>query len=336
MKKLIITIIICFGGINMTSGQAMKDYGNYIIKAEALFAESKYEESADAYKLAFDVLDGKGGVDDRYNASKSYALAGIVDSAFYHLFRLADATEHYGISNIGTAENEASFKQLQKDSRWPDLMAIINSNREILEASFDKELVAILAVVFEDDQENRRLYIESTEKGGPDTDEAKVLLRKMKESDSTNLVKVSAILDEHGWLGPDIVGDKGSTTIFLVIQHASPNIQAKYLPVMREAVKNENAEKSHLAYLEDRVSLWSEGKQKYGSQIGGDPGTGKMYVLPLEDPINVNKRRQEVGLTSLEEYLANYGLKWDAEEYIKDLPKIEESYNEQKRKHSEN
>jgi hypothetical protein len=51
--------------------------------------------------------------------------------------------------------------------------------------------------------------------------------------------------------------------------------------------------------------------------------TSPYYVLPLEDPDNVDKRRAEVGLQPLAEYVAYWQIKWDVEQYKKDFPKIE-------------
>jgi hypothetical protein len=62
-------------------------------------------------------------------------------------------------------------------------------------------------------------------------------------------------LDKYGWLGADVVGGQGNSTLFLVIQHSDQATQEKYLPMMREAVKNGKAQGSSLALLEDRAAL---------------------------------------------------------------------------------
>nr|MBP9924008.1 hypothetical protein [Bacteroidia bacterium] len=66
--------------------------------------------------------------------------------------------------------------------------------------------------------------------------------------------------------------------------------------------------------------------QIYGSQINRDIKTQSYYVSPLEDPDNVDKRRAEVGLQPLAEYLLNWNLVWDVEQYKKDLPGIMEKW----------
>jgi len=134
---------------------------------------------------------------------------------------------------------------------------------------------------------------------------------------------VTKIIDEHGWLGADIIGKQGNGALFLVIQHADLETQLKYLPIMREAVKKGNARGSSLALLEDRTALRQGKNQTYGSQIGTNSETGKHYVLPLEDPDNVDKRRAEVGLGPIAEYTRRFEFEWDVEAYKKLLPKLE-------------
>ncbi len=148
--------------------------------------------------------------------------------------------------------------------------------------------------------------------------------KTINKKDSINLLKIRAILDKYGWLGSDLVGEKGNTALFLVIQHADQKTQETYLPMMREAVKNGKVQGSTLALLEDRVALGQGKRQIYGSQIGQDPETKAYYVSPLEDPDNVDKRRAEVGLEPLAEYVNQWQIKWDVEKYKKDLQKLEE------------
>lgn len=125
-------------------------------------------------------------------------------------------------------------------------------------------------------------------------------------------------------MGADVVGGQGNSTLFLVIQHADQATQEKYLPMMREAVKNGKAQGSSLALLEDRVALGQGKRQIYGSQIGRDPETQIYFISPLEDPDNVDKRRAEVGLQSLADYASRWQITWDVEQYKKDLPQLEE------------
>ena len=65
-----------------------------------------------------------------------------------------------------------------------------------------------------------------------------------------------------------------------------------------------------------------EKKQVYGTQIRMDKDGG-YFLFPIEDPDNVDKRRALVGLEPLADYLSNWKLTWNIEQYKKDLPSIE-------------
>ena len=110
----------------------------------------------------------------------------------------------------------------------------------------------------------------------------------------------------------------------MVLQHSDLKTQEKYLPLMRKAVTNGKAKPKHLALLEDRVALRQGKKQIYGSQISMNSQTNEAFIMPLEDPDNVDTRRGLVGLPPLADYVSVWGIKWDIEQYKKDLPIIEE------------
>jgi hypothetical protein len=136
------------------------------------------------------------------------------------------------------------------------------------------------------------------------------------KTDSVNLIKVTTVLDQFGWLGERELGQLGNAALFLVIQHSDLTTQQKYLPMMREAVKKGNAAASSLALLEDRVLMFQGKKQIYGSQIRRE-GDGPYYVWDIEDPLNVDKRRAEMGLGPLDAYVKHWNIIWDAEEHAR-------------------
>ena len=105
-------------------------------------------------------------------------------------------------------------------------------------------------------------------------------------------------------------------------------MQQKYLPIMRKAIKEGNAKPWQYAFLQDRI-LMSQGKpQIYGTQkvVSEDPH--KSYLIPLQDPDNVDSLRAEVGMDPLKEDLAEEGIDWDVEKYKQRLPQVEKMYRE--------
>jgi hypothetical protein len=170
-----------------------------------------------------------------------------------------------------------------------------------------KDLMLRLDSIHVEDQKYRMKLDSIIAKHGLNSREMNALIKAMNTADSVNLIKVVRILDEHGWLSQEQIGGQRSATLFLVIQHSDLQTQEKYLPLMRQAVKDGKAQANQLALLEDRVALRQGKKQIYGSQITQDMN-GKYSISPIEDEPNVNKRRAAVGLESLEEYVKRWGI----------------------------
>lgn len=307
--------------ITAAAAQERQKYDDLVTEANKLYEQKSYTASARAYKEAFDQLGGKATPDDRYNAACSYALAGNTDTAFYHLFRLANDS---GFDNYNHLASDTDLKSIHGDKRWNKLLDIVKANQVKSEANLDKELTKTLEDIYDRDQDARHELGSVAKKYGKDSPEMKEQWRKINEQDSLNQVAVTKILDERGWLGADVVGKKGNQALFLVIQHADLVTQEKYLPMMRTAVKEGKAKPSSLALLEDRVLLQQGKRQIYGSQIFFDGETGVPFLQPLDDPDHVDERRAAVGLEPLNKYLLNWDMKWDVEAYKKQLPEIEE------------
>ena len=128
--------------------------------------------------------------------------------------------------------------------------------------------------------------------------------------DSTTTVderqaRLAEILDEHGWPGWDLVGKKGSTAAWVIAQHADldPELQARALSLLEEAVAADDASPGDLAYLTDRVAVARGEDQTYGTQIRCY-GKKPVPATPIADEAGVEQRREEAGLPSLKSYLA--------------------------------
>jgi hypothetical protein len=179
-----------------------------------------------------------------------------------------------------------------------------------------QKLTKTLDSIYEEDQKYRKQIRPIIEEHGQKSEEFQELAMTMVKTDASNLLVVKDILNQYGWLGPDVVGKKGSQTLFLVIQHSDLETQQKYLPMMKKAVEEGDAKSQNFALLKDRVLLGVGEKQLYGSQIAKNQEKGEYYVQPIEDPENVNKRRQEMGLGPIEDYVSRWGIDWDADKYI--------------------
>lgn len=320
MKKIIFLIFINILVFSKIIGQGNVGYKELVDEASKLYQAKEYSKSGQRYSDAFRSLGDKGIVNDRYNAACAWALANESDSSFIQLFKIAQNANYSDLQHLTT---DSDLRSLHDDTRWASIVELVKSNKAKTEANWDRALISNLDTIFEEDQTYRIQAKEVEENYGWESIEMKSHWKLINEKDSINLIKVQNVLDTRGWLGEDIIGSRGNQTLFLVIQHADLDTQEKYLPMMRDAVRKGNAKSNHLALLEDRVALRKGGRQIYGSQIGRDKETGEDYVLPLIDPDNVDKRRAEVGLGTIQDYIQNWGMTWNIEEYKKKLLEYE-------------
>lgn len=288
-----------------------EDYHNLISEARNLYEGGEFENSSKKYSEAFTAAPDSAALAHRYEAARAWAMAGEKDEAFEQLFEIVGVGQYYNLSEIST---DRALNSLSTEERWMKVLNMVAENLREAEARY-AEIGRQLVIIQGDDQAYRLQAGGIEEKYGRNSEEYNEHIQLIRKQDSINLFKVEKILEEHGWLGYNLIGRQANKTLFLVIQHSDIKTQEKYLPMLREAVKNGDAAPGDLALLEDRVALQQGKKQIYGSQIGTDEETGEYYVLPLEDPDNVNERRAEVGLSPIQDYISYWDLKWDPEAY---------------------
>lgn len=112
---------------------------------------------------------------------------------------------------------------------------------------------------------------------------------------------IKTVIAKHGWPGDSLVGWDGANAAFILVLRAEADLdfQKKCLPLLEAAVKAKEASPDCLAQLTDRILL-AEGKpQRYGTQF--HTVDGELVPRPIEDPDNVDARRQSLGLPPMAE-----------------------------------
>jgi hypothetical protein len=128
-------------------------------------------------------------------------------------------------------------------------------------------------------------------------------LAAMKQTDLGNTTRLKEIIRQHGYPNRSLVGTKGVEAAFLLVQH-SPDLsfQKEYLPVLASQAGAGEVSKQDVALLTDRILVSEDKPQRYGTQLREVDGNYELY--PIEDEANVDKRRAEMELPDLKEYVA--------------------------------
>jgi hypothetical protein len=180
-----------------------------------------------------------------------------------------------------------------------------------------EDLIAVLDTIWRTEQEPITLRDSLIEKYGVESKEVQGQQEIYERNHAINERKVKVILDKYGWPGKDIIGEQGNWTICNVIQHSDNEIRIKYLPMIRQAVKDKKLHPRFLVRTEDRIATERGDLQIYGGQMKYYPEAKSFNVWPVYDPVNIDKRRAEIGLEPISEFLKRrFNFEWNLEEQI--------------------
>ena len=198
-------------------------------------------------------------------------------------------SEHYLFKVSGNAQMELALKNVGEISFLGNEFIVTSEQIDSEKANVISDLLAM----GDSDQFTRKKILT----GEYSKDD--VLLQTT--IDLKNQQRLIDIVNKYGWPGIRFAGMSASRNAFLVLQHASNELQHHYLPLLRKAVSENNAAASDLALLEDRERVNDGLPQIYGTQIKqmGPP----VELHPIENEENVDKRREEIGLMPLVDYL---------------------------------
>lgn len=154
----------------------------------------------------------------------------------------------------------------------------------------DPELRRELLTLAQEDQLARKQWIAQ-----PDA----VAVAALDAVDKKTLARMKQLIAQHGWPAKSAVGEDGAQAAWLLVQHADSDVafQKQCLQLLQQAVERGEAERSHLAYLIDRVAVAEGRPQLYGTQFDD-----AREPRPIEQPELVDERRAVMGLPPLADY----------------------------------
>ena len=125
---------------------------------------------------------------------------------------------------------------------------------------------------------------------------------EMKELHNRNAKTLNDIIDTIGYPTIDKVGKEANEATWLVIQHSigQPVFMKKCAELLKSAVSENKADPKYLAYLTDRIAVFEDKPQLYGTQFDWDE-YGNLSPNLFDHVTKVNERRKAIGLNTLEE-----------------------------------
>ena len=157
---------------------------------------------------------------------------------------------------------------------------------------------------------------------------------EMKELHEKNAKILNNIIDTIGYPTTDKVGIKANEAAWLIIQHSisQPELMKKCAALLKSAVRENKASPQNLAYLTDRIAVFEEKLQLYGTQFDWDEN-GNLSPNPYDNLTKVNERRKSIGLNTLEEQteLIRIRAKNENQSPPKDLEKRKQEIEQWKR-----
>jgi hypothetical protein len=274
--------------------QTSSEYSKWLATADSLYWKGDYKGSGLAYAKAFRINQGNSHPVNRYNAACAWSRAGIKDSAFLNLERIVTRDHYYRYNQI---INDTDLVSLHTDRRWEPLINKIKQNKAAKESKFDKKLMSILDSMSTQDQRVRKQMT-----GLKSRDSLGYL---MNRTDSLNYFLLTEIFQKHGYPNYDLVGEKGSSDFWLLVQHQDrhPQFQEAVLAKMKVEVDRGKADATDYAYLVDRVKVNTGQLQVYGTQMRHNADSTSFEPKPVVEPEKLNERRKSVNLSTIEDYV---------------------------------
>ncbi len=136
--------------------------------------------------------------------------------------------------------------------------------------------------------------------------------KRLEILDNQNTSDLKWILKKYEWIRISEFGKQADRNAWLIVQHADnhPKFQREIVLVLDKLWRNGETNRINYAYLFDRTAAsWSDlskqRPQRYGTQ-GMCTGPGVWEPIEIEDSENVDIRRAEVGLGTLQEYIDGF------------------------------
>ena len=242
-----------------------------------------------------------------YNYSCALSIIGQNDSCFKYLNIISKLD-----TSISTL-TDPDFINIKKDKRWLEYerkllkMVEIKNKKQYRNIEYTTHLLRMKA----SDQVYYSELKSAEQKIGKNSTVVFALWHIKSEINENNQKELNLLIDKYGWPKISEVGNSASNSAFLIIQHSDLESQKKYLPIILNLCKVNEASWGNYALMYDRIKVNENKPQKYGSQVRYNEITKIHEFFPIENENEVEALRKEIGLETLVEYGQNWDIKFE-------------------------
>ncbi len=131
--------------------------------------------------------------------------------------------------------------------------------------------------------------------------------------DLVNRAKAKKIFNKYGYPTISMVGKEKAHEFWVIVQNCNMDVdfQLAVLKVTDKLIHTGEADAHDYAYLSDRVRINLGQKQIYGTQVEFNKAKNSYEPFELNNPKEVDKRRKELNLESMAEYIKKMNKKYE-------------------------
>lgn len=314
--KLIICIAVVVTGCKHTTKKSPKlenqnsiqkdtqEWVDIMIEGYRNFNINRSIKAADQIFEATELMPNKN-LENYLVSAMVYAPKGEQEKAFLSIERAVEE----GFKNSEVLSSIPEYASLHNDRRWDTLISKTNKKRVAYEKTIENpELLKMLKYLWAQDQEVLARYeknLESLDSTATKEDYRRLFM-PVGNRWEINKNKLDSIVEIHAWPGNKLVGEEGTKIAWGIPQH-HPDIfyKEECLALIKQAVEKGDVDPIHYAQLSDRIARETWQKQIYGTSMG------ESAPYPIKDPLNVNKKRFELGLLEpIEVYAIYHGFEY--------------------------
>ena len=124
--------------------------------------------------------------------------------------------------------------------------------------------------------------------------------KELRAIHQANTLRLKEMIEEIGFPNISKVGKEGYEAAFIIIQHSIdfPDFMKTFAKMIKQEASNGDAYMIHYAYLIDRIHVYQDLNQVFGTQFDFD-ASGEMSPINVEDLEKVNHNRLAIGLNSI-------------------------------------